>query len=254
MNVLVTGARGFIGSNLIKRLEKINNINIIEFNRDSTWKELENRIDSIDFIYHFAGEVRPKSSDEEFKKSNANLTKDLIDLIEKKDKKIPFLMASSIHAKLQKNAYGITKREAEIYLEEYGKQNHVPVWIYRLPHVFGEGCKPNYNSVISTWIYNSIHGKEIVVFDRTIPMTYVYVQDIVDEFIDCLSYNKKDSGTGGYIEPTITYDTTLGEVVDFIDGFKHATNNNASAYDGFQEKLYRTYLHYLHNKKAVLSS
>ena len=103
MTVLVTGAKGFIGSNLIKRLIKMNNINLIEFNRDSSWEELEEKMKNIDFVFHFAGEVRPKSSNEEFQKSNVNLTKDLIDLIEKSGKKIPFLMASSIHAEFQKN-------------------------------------------------------------------------------------------------------------------------------------------------------
>lgn len=245
MTVLITGSSGFIGSNLGKRLKKINHVNIIEFNRNSTWTELESKIKTIDFIYHLAGEVRPTSSDDEFKKSNFELTKKLIDFIEKKDKKIPFLIASSIHANAQKNAYGKTKRESEIYLEEYSKRNDVPIWIYRLPHVFGEGCKPNYNSVISTWIYNSIHNEEIVVFDRAIPMTYVYVQDVVDEFINYLNYNKEDSNIGGYIQPRTTYDTTLGEVVDFINEFKNLDKNFKILDDDFKVKLFITYLDYL---------
>lgn len=250
MNVLVTGSKGFIGLNLLKQLEKVDDIKIIEFTRNSDFKQLEDEIGTIDFIFHLAGEVRPKSSDNDFKKSNFEVTKKLIDLIDKKDKKIPFLMASSIHAEAQKNAYGKTKRESEIYLEEYGKRNNVPVWIYRLPHVFGEGCKPNYNSVISTWIYNSIHNKEIVVFDRTIPMTYVYVQDVVGEFMDCLNSNKEDSKIGRYIQPKITYDTTLGEVVDFIDEFKNLDKNFKILDGDFKEKLFITYLDYLEKYNA----
>lgn len=253
MNILVTGAKGFLGTNLIKRLEKMDNVTIFEFNRSSSWDELEKTIETIDFIFHFAGEVRPKSSDDEFQESNVNLTKKLIDIIEKSGKKIPFLMTSSIHAKLQKNAYGKTKREAELYLEEYGKRNTVPVWIYRLPHVFGEGCKPNYNSVISTWIYNSIRDDEIVVFDKSIPMTYVYVQDIVDEFINCLHYDSNNIDNGGYIESTTTYNTTLGEVVDFIHEFKNIYKDELISANKFKKKLfitYRDYYNVLENEKC----
>ncbi len=247
-NILIAGAKGFLGSNLLTKLTRFNNINIVEFNRNHTFQDLEKIIGSIEFIYHLAGKVYPKSNDEEFFKGNAGLTKDIIHVIEKKQLSIPFLMASSIHAELQKNAYGTSKREAEIYLEEYGKRNNVPVWIYRLPHVFGEGCKPNYNSVISTWLYNSIHNKEIVVFDRSIPMTYVYVQDLVDEFIDCLN-TQHDSTTDCYCKPKITYDTTLGDVVDYLDEFKNL-NTPASYDEGFKAKLYATYLDYLNHKDS----
>lgn len=243
MNVLVTGSKGFIGLNLLKQLKHIEDINIIEFTRNSNFKQLENEIGTIDFIFHLAGEVRPKSSDDEFKKSNFELTKKLIDLIEKKDKKIPFLMASSVHAEAQKNAYGKTKRESEIYLEEYGKRNKVPVWIYRLPHIFGEGCKPHYNSVISTWIYNSIHDEEIVVFDSSIPMTYVYVQDIVDEFIICLNFKPNNFDFVFYFKPKIMYNTTLGEVVNYINEFRN--NGTNSCEDDFKSKLYLVYQNYL---------
>jgi len=248
MNVLVTGAKGFIGSNLLKRLIAMKDVNLIEYNRHNTLQELESVIETIDFIYHFAGEVRPQSSDEVFVQSNAGLTKDIITIIEKYDRKIPFLMTSSIHAELQKNAYGISKREAEIYLETYGKQNHIPVWIYRLPHIFGEGCKPNYNSVISTWIYNSIHGKEIVVFDRNIPMTYSYVQDIVDEFVACLE-TKQNNTASCYVKPKISYNTTLGEVVDFIEEFTMLEKNSTPSYTDFKAKLFTTYSNYLNTKK-----
>jgi UDP-2-acetamido-2,6-beta-L-arabino-hexul-4-ose reductase len=249
MNILVTGAQGFIGTNLVKQLSKIEDVTIFEFNRDNSLDDLKNIMGSIDFIYHLAGEVRPKSSDEEFQKSNANLTKNIIDIIESKNKKIPLVMASSIHAKFQKNAYGITKREAEIALEEYAKRNSTPVWIYRLPHVFGEGCKPNYNSVISTWMYNSIRDKEIVVFDREIPMTYVYVQDVVHELVEMLNFNKQETNSE-YIEPKVTYETTLGEVVNFITEFKDRKEDGYIYNDAFRNKLFITYLDYLNEKNV----
>ncbi len=244
MTVLITGSQGFIGSNMIKYLNNINNINIIEFNKETSWQELEKNIIMVDFIYHFAGEVKQKNSNKEFKKANVCLTKRLITLIEEKKKKIPFLMSSSIHAELQTTAYGISKREAEIYLETYGKYNNIPIWIYRLPHIFGEGCKPNYNSVISTWIYNSIHDKEIIVFDRNTPMTYAYVQDIVKEFVECLK-NRHHMRTSCYIKPKISYYTTLGEVIDFLKEFKNLQNNFIPPYTDFKAKLFTTYLDYI---------
>ncbi len=245
-NVLITGAKGFIGSNFKKKLKSVDNVEIFEYNRGTQWEELESYIEKINFIFHFAGEVRPKSEDGEFRKSNSELTSRLIDLIEQKNKKIPILMASTIHAVLLKNEYGKTKREAERYLEAYGKRNNTPVWIFRLPHVFGEGCKPDYNSVISTWMYNSVHNKEIFVYDRSIAMTYVYVQDIVGEFMDCLMSKQKGSEGPVYIEPKITYDTTLGEVVDYIAEFKENIDNadyDISG-DGFKKKLFTTYKSY----------
>lgn len=249
-NVLITGAKGFIGSNFKKMLKAVGTVEIFEYNRDTNWEKLEDFIEKIDFIFHFAGEVRPKSDDYEFRKSNSELTTRLIDLIEQKNKKIPILMASTIHAVLLKNEYGKTKREAERHLEAYGKRNNTPVWIFRLPHVFGEGCKPDYNSVVSTWMYNSIHDKEITVFDRSIAMTYVYVQDIVGEFMDCLMSKQKRSEESVFIEPKITYNTTLGEVVDYIAEFEKNIDN--ADYDinrnGFKKKLFVTYQSYHHMK------
>ncbi|MDN5088814.1 NAD-dependent epimerase/dehydratase family protein [Aliarcobacter butzleri] len=247
-NILVTGSKGFIGKNLLKKLE-IKNFNILEFNRNDSLKNLEDKIIKSDFIIHLAGEVRPNSTDDDFKNSNMILTKNIIDILYKNDKRIPILMASTIHAKLLKNEYGKTKREAEILIEEYAKYINTNCFIYRLPHVFGEGCKPNYNSVISTWIYNSIHDLEINCFDRTIEMHYVYVQDIVDEFISII---KNQISNEIYIEPKKVYETTLGEVVDLIDEFKHNFIRQDYKINGseFKEKLYTTYLNYYRNSNV----
>ena len=220
MNILVTGSKGFIGSNLIKRLKAEEIYKIIEFNRASSWKQLEDIIQKVDFIFHFAGEVRPNSSDTIFEQSNSALTRKLISLIESKDVRIPILMASSIHATNPKNAYGKTKRDAERSIEEYGRGNKVPIYIHRLPHIFGEGCKPNYNSVISTWIHNVIKGKDVVVFDRNISISYSYVQDIVADFLACLGKYQNDLSIINYVEPSVIYDTTLGDVIDYIHEFR----------------------------------
>ena len=242
LNILVTGSKGFIGKNLLKKLDS-NYFNILEFNRDDSLETLEKQILQSDFIVHLAGEVRPNSSNDDFKNSNTLLTQNIVDFLKKNNKNIPILMASTIHAKLLKNEYGKTKREAEILVENYSKETDAKCFIYRLPHVFGEECKPNYNSVISTWIYNSIHDLEINCFDRNIQMHYVYVQDIVDDFVSIID-NQTSQET--YIEPKKVYETTLGEVLDFIDEFKRNIQSqdyqpNSSE---FKQKLYETYLDY----------
>ncbi len=233
---------------MVDSLQHTNNINITEFNRDTPWEYLSNAIETIDFIYHFAGEVKQQNSKVEFKKANVSLTKKLITLIEEKKRKIPILLTSSIHAELQKNAYGISKREAEIYVETYGKCNSVPVWIYRLPHVFGEGCKPNYNSVISTWIYNSIHDKEIVVFDKSFPITYVYVKDLIDEFINIIQPTNSINSVNQYYKPKIMYHTTLGKAAEYIEEFKHLNQKEPMLNNRFKAKLFATYLDYKKKK------
>ena len=240
-NILVTGSQGFIGKNLLK---KLTNVNIVTFNRDDSEDFLEECISRCDFIIHLAGEVRPNSSDDAFKSSNILLTNLILEILKKQEKKIPIILTSTIHAKLLKNEYGKTKRESEILLEDYAKNNKTNCYIYRLPHVFGEECKPNYNSVVSTWIYNSLNNLEINVFDRNIEMHYVYVQDIVDEFISILEIKKDFNNI--YIEPEKIYKTTLGEVVDFINEFKaNLLNKEYQVKDNeFKQKLFKTYQDY----------
>lgn len=242
VNVLVTGANGFIGKNFIKKLSIDKNINILKITRDTSSDDFKNLILQSDFIYHFAGEVRPNSSDQDFKKSNTILTKEIVNILEENSKYIPILVTSSIHAKLLKNEYGKTKRESELIIEEYSKKNNIQCFIYRLPHAFGEWCKANYNSVISTWIYNSINNLDINVFDRDIKMNYVYVQDIVVEFIHKLKSKESDL----YIEPKDIYETTLGDVVDYINEFKANMDNMKFNIENneFKSKLYNTYINY----------
>lgn len=243
LNILVTGSKGFIGKNLLKKLDNLQNINILEFNRNDTEIYLEECISKSDFIIHLAGEVRPNSSGDEFKNSNVLLTNLILEILKKQNKIVPILLASTIHAKLLKNEYGKTKREAELLIENYAKQHKISCFIYRLPHVFGEECKPNYNSVITTWIYNSINDLEINVFDRNIEMHYVYVQDVVDEFLSILEIEKNSEI---YIEPKKIYQTTLGEVVDFINEFKIniSTKNYFIENNEFKQKLFKTYQDY----------
>lgn len=242
-NILVTGSKGFIGKNLLKKLCSFSDINILEFNRNDSQSFLEECLLQCDFIFHLAGEVRPNSTEEEFENSNVLLTELMLKILKKQNKAVSILMASTIHAKLVKNEYGKTKRESELLIEEYSKINDIYCFIYRLPHVFGEECKPNYNSVVSTWIYNSIHNSDINVYDRNIEMHYVYVQDIVEEFLSIL---KRKTLIKLYIEPKKNYQTTLGEVVDFIDEFKLNVLNEKYQIENneLKQKLFQTYQDY----------
>lgn len=248
-NILITGSRGFIGENLKKELLKNENINLFEFNRNDSFESLNKIIKNINFIFHLAGEVKPTSSDEEFLLSHNDLTNQIIHIIEKNNCKIPILFTSSKHAVNPKNMYGKTKQETEKLIIEYGERNKTPIYIYRLSHVFGEGCKPNHNSVITTWIYNSINNLEIKLFDKNINMRYIYVKDIVKNFINKL-YEKDQKEIFHEIEEY--YDTTLGEVVDNLEEFKENLNNekySISNNDKFKIKLFQVYNNYKKFKK-----
>lgn len=248
-NILITGSHGFIGTHLKDELKQSTSIEIFEHTRSDTFENLAKHIEKIDFIYHLAGEVNPKSNQTSFVIGNIETTQNLIDVLEQKNLKIPILLASSIHAKNPKNDYGTTKQKSEELVLEYGNRNNIPVYIYRLPHLFGQNCKPNYNSVISTWIYNSINNLEIKVFDRNIIMHYSYVKDIVKEFTECLDNTILKQQ--GYLEPKMIYETSLGEVVDFLEEFKHNLENAQYTIrdNEFKEKLFTTFQYYTMKQK-----
>lgn len=237
-NILITGAGGFIGKNLIAALNKQNDVQILTFTRQDDDSVLAKHLAIADYIVHLAGEVRPDSSDAVFHSANVGLTKQILTLLQEKGLKTPVLLVSSIHAKLLKNEYGKTKRAAELLIEDYAKNSSSNSHIVRLPHVFGQGCKPNYNSVITTWICNIINGEEIVIYDREIPMEYVYVQDIVQDFVRLIDGSTADTL---YVTPSQSYHTTLGEVADCLQAFQ-AGNQPASS--AFQQKLYATFVSY----------
>lgn len=233
-NILVTGSKGFIAKNLINRLSAYN---IYEFHRNSSFDELSKYIGEIDFIFHFAGEVRPNSTKEEFEKSNVGFTQTLINIIEKNSLKIPILASSSKHAQNPKNNYGLTKQKADDLLINYAKNNQTNVFIYRLPHIFGKGCKPNHNSAITTWIYNSINNLPINVYNRDIRIQYTYVDDFIQDAIEKIDANKSDI----FYSPSIVYDTTLGEVYDKLLDLKQKKYTLES---DFMKKLHIVYTWY----------
>ncbi len=249
-SVLITGSRGFLGTTLRKVLSKQEDIRILEFGRTDSDKLLHEYIKVADFIFHFAGEVRPASSDEGFASSNSELTTRIVSILFSENKKTPILLTSTIHAIEPQNMYGKTKQESERVVEKYANEQQAAAWIYRLPHVFGPGCKENYNSVLSTWIYNSHNNLEINVFNRDIKMNYCYSLDLISHFVTHLEYKSKAGCQ--YIIPENIFNTSLGDVVDLIDNFKKNIKGLKVKYieGSFEEKLYLTYQSYANNKKT----
>ena len=237
LNVLVTGSRGFLGRALKSRLQQNPEIRVLEFCRGDSDSLLFEYIKVADFIFHCAGEVRPESLDSDFQSSNRELTEKMVGFLLECDKKTPVLLTSTIHAIDPRSAYGETKLASEKALAYYANSQSVPEWIYRLPHVFGPGCKPNYNSVITTWIYNSVHELDINVFNRDIEMNYSFSLDLVDSFL----LHLQDTSSSGciYITPDKMYTTTLGVVVDLLDIFRLNENAFLSKIkkDSFEGKL-----------------
>ena len=159
IKILITGAKGFIGKNLVVRLEEKTEFSIIPFSRDHSIDQLIGLVDSSDIVVHLAGENRPKDK-LAFQKVNAGLTEVICDAIRLSNRKIPLILASSTQAKLD-NPYGNSKRAAEKVVEALQAETGNPSYIYRLPGVFGKWCKPNYNSVVATFCHNISQGLPI---------------------------------------------------------------------------------------------
>ena len=240
MKILITGANGFVGKHLKNKIMNDGGHELFELNRNTPWSEIEAIISDIDLIYHLAGEVKPDSTNDEFSKSNVCLTEKIINTITSKGLSIPVIYASSIHAEKQTNYYGITKRKSEILLENYSLENDSRVIIFRLPHLFGEGCKVNYNSAITTWIFQFINGQEINIYDPLIEMNYVYIKDLIIDLIDKeILVEKKIS----YYKPSIIHEVKLGDVVKIISSFeKNKEFNNINT---FEYKLFNVYKSFL---------
>src|SRR5690554_3329399 len=149
MKILVTGSNGFIAKNLIAELKSKNQYTIFEYNRESTMEDLNRYCKDCEFVFHLAGVNRPKNVDEFFE-GNFDLTKLLLQTLEKHNNKSPIVFSSSIQAELE-NPYGRSKKAGEELLFEYSKDKNAKVFVYRFPNVFGKWCKPNYNSVIATF-------------------------------------------------------------------------------------------------------
>jgi UDP-2-acetamido-2,6-beta-L-arabino-hexul-4-ose reductase len=239
----VTGASGFIGKNLCVSLKLRENMRVLEYGRENSLEQLDEFINKADFIYHLAGVNRPKD-EEEFQLVNSGLTERVVEALRSNHKKIPILLSSSTQAEMN-NPYGRSKVTAEKMLLEWSEESESPVYIYRLPGVFGKWCKPNYNSVVATFCNNIANNLPIEVSDSSHSITLTYIDDIVSEFIDKL--DNRDAPLSRFCEVPTTFKTTLGELKDRIIALRdiRSTLVVPSLEDNFNKYLYATYLSYL---------
>lgn len=243
MKVLITGAKGFIGKNLVSTLEREDKYEIICIDRENSKEELEKGVLNSDFIVHLAGINRPKN-EEEFFKGNTGLTEEIIEILKKSNKNTSILITSSIQADLD-NAYGQSKKGAEEALIKYMADTKGNVFIFRLPNVFGKWCRPNYNSAIATFCHNIARGEEVWISDTTKEMTLVYIDDVVRNIKNVIDNEK--TYIPGYQNVDIEHKATLGEIVDLINSFKESRKSLMipNMENELTKKLYSTYLSYL---------
>lgn len=256
MKILVTGAKGFIGKNLIAQLHNIqsgkarnygltsaDNLTVFEYDIDSDPAELEIYCKNADFVFNLAGVNRPKDLTE-FMKGNFGFASTLLDTLKKYQNTCPVMISSSIQAALH-NPYGESKRAGEELMESYSQETGAKVLIYRFPNVFGKWCRPNYNSAIATFCNNIAHNMPIQVNDPNVVMNLVYIDDVVDELIAALQ--GKEHQNGEFCEVPVVHTITLGKIVELLYSFKECrkTLDVPNVGDALTKKLFATYLSYL---------
>lgn len=239
--VLITGADGFIARNLICELRNREYDELYLCNRTTSEEQLKNYLDKCDVIVHLAGVNRPLN-EEGFEENISFTEKLLLCMAGMENKKLIF--ASSTQAELD-NAYGRSKRQAENVLMNYANEHDVELFIHRLPNVFGKWCRPNYNSVVATFCYNIARNLGITIHDPDAEIKLVYIDDVVNTFIDEIEGKKQ--GEAGFIEIAESYKVTVGELAKLIQSFAahRRTLELPDMSDAFQKKLYSTYLSYL---------
>lgn len=247
MKILVTGAKGFIGKNLITELKNREYKDIFEYDKDTDPALLDEYCKEADFVFHLAGVNRPKEQSE-FMEGNFGFTSALLDNLKKYKNVCPIMMSSSIQAGLD-NPYGKSKKAGEDLIFSYSAETEAKVLVYRFSNVFGKWCRPNYNSAVATFCNNIARDLPIKVNDPSVMMNLVYIDDVVEELINALEGNENRNDL--FCEVPVVHSTSLGEVVDLIFSFKNSRKERAvpNMSDVFAKKLYSTYLSYLPEEK-----
>jgi UDP-2-acetamido-2,6-beta-L-arabino-hexul-4-ose reductase len=184
MNILITGAKGFIGKNLIAELRNSGYTDIYEYDIDTKPELLDTYCAGCDFVFHLAGVNRPKEQSE-FMEGNFGFTSVLLETLKKHNNKCPVMISSSVQAALD-NPYGQSKKAGEDLMFAYSRETGAQVYVYRFPNVFGKWCRPNYNSAVATFCNNIANDLPIKVNDRSASMNLVYIDDVVGELIHAL--------------------------------------------------------------------
>ena len=276
MNILVTGAKGFVGKNLCAALNNIrdgndktraglNIVEIYEYDIDSDLNILDEYCGKADFVFNLAGVNRPQNT-EEFMQGNCDFISTLLDTLKKHKNTCPIMISSSIQATCigrYDSDYGRSKKAGEELVFTYGEETGAKVLVYRFPNLFGKWCRPNYNSAVATFCNNIANDLPITVSDRNVQLELLYIDDLVTEMLDALegkehrcTFDGVDTvvcDQGRYCAAPITHKVTLGEIVDLLDVFKSQVSTLVMPEipDGsFAKKLYSTYLSYLPKEKA----
>lgn len=278
MKILVTGAKGFVGRNLVAQLRNIADgkarwykiepeITVYEYDIDSTVEELDAYCKDADFVFNLAGVNRPKEQSE-FMEGNFGFASTLLNMLKRHKNNCPVMLSSSIQATLigryEQSDYGKSKLAGEELFFDYGKETGAKVLVYRFPNLFGKWCRPNYNSVVATFCNNIANDLPIQVNDRSIELELLYIDDLVDEMIAALTGDEHHcefegveavpQTNGHYCVVNSTYKVALGEIVDLLDTF-HAQPKTLLVPEipdnSFAKKLYSTYLSYLPKNKTI---
>lgn len=243
MNILVTGANGFVGKNLIAELKNKGYTDIFEVTRESNPSLLEKYTKECDFVFHLAGVNRPLD-EKEFMEGNFGLTSQIIELLKKHNNKAPVLITSSVQAE-KDNAYGRSKKAGEDLLFNYYYETDVKVYVYRLPNLFGKWSKPNYNTVVATFCHNISRGLDIQINNPDAELNLCYIDDVLEEFLRALE--GKPTMHEDFCVVPVTHNIKLGELAELIKSFKESRTNLSipNMEDTLTKKLYSTYLSFL---------
>ena len=277
MNILVTGAKGFVGRNLCENLKNIRDgkdrtrsftvESIFEYDIDSTETELDDYCSKTDFVFNLAGVNRPKDNSE-FMSGNFGFASTLLDTLKKHNNKSPVMLSSSIQATLigryGESDYGKSKLAGENLFFDYGKETGAKVLVYRFPNLFGKWCRPNYNSAVATFCNNIANDLPIQVNDRNTELELLYIDDLIEEMMAALSgsehhceydgLNPVEKSVGKYCYVPVTHKVTLGQIVDTLESFKNQPQTLVMPeipFNSFTKKLYSTYLSYLPKAKVA---
>lgn len=261
MKVLVTGAAGFVGKNLVCALKNLRDgkdrtrpdlkiEHIYEYDVASDPSELSEACKNADFVFNLAGVNRPQNTDE-FMQGNFGFADLLLDTLKKHKNTCPVMISSSIQAALD-NPYGKSKKAGEDLIFAYGKESGAKTLVYRFPNLFGKWCRPNYNSAVATFCHNIANDLEITVNDKNHLMTLCYIDDVVSELLNALE--GRENRDGDYCKVPVEHKITLGEIADLLYKFKEQPKSLVMPEipeGSFEKKLYSTYLSYLPGEKAA---
>ena len=279
MNILITGAAGFVGKNLTAALQAIRGGKdktrpaleigqLYLYDIDSPAELLEEACQKADFVFNLAGVNRPQNQ-EEFMQGNFGFASTLLDTLKKYNNKCPVMISSSIQATCigrYDSDYGRSKKAGEELMFSYGEETGAPVLVYRFPNLFGKWCRPNYNSAVATFCHNTANDLPITVNDPAVQLELLYIDDLISEMLDALE-NKPHrcefegidtvlTENGRYCAAPVTHRVTLGEIVSLLDSFKAQPQTLVMPEipeNSFAKKLYSTYLSYLPKEKAAFS-